>query len=229
MEQYLEASDRNVTGGSVMIDYALKLQELKSQPAHKLKEIGDQWQSPDNLYYGINSKYGPFTLDLFTDGQNSKCPHFYTVEDNALTQDWAEKLKEIGGSAFGNPPYSRSSYHEGQPLTGVGHIMSHALAMREKHGRYVFLLKAATSETWWPEEADHVCFIRGRIGFDVPEWFVPADEKQKPTGAFFAGAIVVFDKTWTGKKFDYIHRDELEQIGKAFIEQMKWLASRGVA
>ncbi|HEK3208591.1 TPA: DNA adenine methylase, partial [Proteus mirabilis] len=46
---------------------------------------------------------------------------------------------------------------------------------------------------------------------------------------FFAGAIVVFDKTWTGKKFDYIHRDELEQIGKAFIEQMKWLASRGVA
>ena len=37
-----------------MIDYALKLQELKSQPAHKLKEIGDQWQSPDNLYYGVN-------------------------------------------------------------------------------------------------------------------------------------------------------------------------------
>ncbi|EPF6395247.1 phage N-6-adenine-methyltransferase [Proteus mirabilis] len=148
-----------------MIDYALKLQELKSQPAHKLKEIGDQWQSPDNLYYGINSKYGPFTLDLFTDGQNSKCPHFYTVEDNALTQDWAEKLKEIGGSAFGNPPYSRSSYHEGQPLTGVGHIMSHALAMREQYGRYVFLLKAATSETWWPEEADHVCS-------DIANWSV---------------------------------------------------------
>ncbi|HID9741333.1 TPA: phage N-6-adenine-methyltransferase [Proteus mirabilis] len=210
-------------------EYSRKLALLKSKSTHKLKEIGDQWRSPDNLYYGINSKYGPFTLDLFTDGQNSKCPHFYTVEDNALTQDWAEKLKEIGGSAFGNPPYSRSSYHEGQPLTGVGHIMSHALAMREQYGRYVFLLKAATSETWWPEEADHVCFIRGRIGFDVPEWFVPADEKQKPTGAFFAGAIVVFDKTWTGKKFDYIHRDELEQIGKAFIEQMKWLASRGVA
>lgn len=229
MEQYLEASDRNVTGGSVMIDYALKLQELKNQPAHKLNEIGDQWQSPENLVYGINSIYGPFTLDLFTDGENSKAPYFYTAEDNALTQDWSAKLKEIGGVAFGNPPYSRSSYHEGQPLTGVGHIMSHALAMREQYGRYVFLLKAATSESWWPENADHICFIRGRIGFDVPEWFVPADEKQKPTGAFFAGAIVVFDKTWTGKKFDYIHRDELEQIGKAFIEQMKWLASRGVA
>ena len=70
------------------------------------------------------------------------------------------------------------------------------MAMREKGGRYVFLIKSATSETWWPEEADHVTFIRGRIGFDLPEWFVPLDEKQQPTSAFFAGAIVVFDKTW---------------------------------
>lgn len=50
-----------------------------------------------------------------------------------------------------------------------------------------------------------------------------------PTGAFFAGAIVVFDKTWNGKPMGYIHRDELEQIGKTFIEQAKWLVLRGVA
>jgi hypothetical protein len=36
--------------------------------------------------------------------------------------------------------------------------------------------------------------FRGRIGFDLPTWFVPADDKQKPTSAFFAGAIVIFDK-----------------------------------
>ena len=50
-----------------------------------------------------------------------------------------------------------------------------------------------------------------------------------PTGAFFAGAIVVFDKTWNGKAIDYIQRSELEQIGKTFVEQAKWLVSRGVA
>ncbi|MDE4731517.1 MULTISPECIES: phage N-6-adenine-methyltransferase [Providencia] len=211
-------------------DYVKKLNSLKLQPTHKLNEIGDQWQSPENLVCGINSIYGPFTLDLFTDGENSKAPHFYTAEDNALTQDWSAKLKEIGGVAFGNPPYSRSSYHEKQAITGVRHIMSHASAMRELGGRYVFLLKAATSEVWWPENADHICFIRGRIGFDVPKWFIPADEKQKPTGAFFAGAIVVFDKTWNGKAFDYISREELEQRGKAFIEQAQWLAKKmGVA
>ncbi|WP_247602676.1 phage N-6-adenine-methyltransferase [Providencia rettgeri] len=211
-------------------DYVKKLNSLKLQLTHKLNEIGDQWQSPENLVCGINSIYGPFTLDLFTDGENSKAPHFYTAEDNALTQDWSAKLKEIGGVAFGNPPYSRSSYHGKQAITGVRHIMSHASAMRELGGRYVFLLKAATSEAWWPENADHICFIRGRIGFDVPKWFIPADEKQKPTGAFFAGAIVVFDKTWTGKAFDYISREELELRGKAFIEQAQWLAKKmGVA
>uniref|UniRef100_UPI0023499E24 phage N-6-adenine-methyltransferase n=2 Tax=Providencia TaxID=586 RepID=UPI0023499E24 len=211
-------------------DYVKKLNALKLQPTHKLNEIGDQWQSPENLVCGINSIYGPFTLDLFTDGENSKAPHFYTAEDNALTQDWSAKLKEVGGVAFGNPPYSRSSYHEKQAITGVRHIMSHASAMRELGGRYVFLLKAATSEVWWPENADHICFIRGRIGFDVPKWFIPADEKQKPTGAFFAGAIVVFDKAWTGKAFDYISREELEQRGKAFIEQAQWLVKKiGVA
>ncbi|HHR6023643.1 TPA: DNA N-6-adenine-methyltransferase, partial [Providencia alcalifaciens] len=119
---------------------------------------------------------------------------------------------------------------EKQAITGVGHIINHARSMRDKGGRYVFLLKAATSESWWPEDADHVCFIRGRIGFDVPKWFIPADEKQKPTGAFFAGAVVVFDKDWKGDRVSYIHREELEAIGKAFIEQAQWLAKKmGVA
>lgn len=205
--------------------YAQELNHLKAQPVHLLKEIGDQWQTPDALFWGINALLGPFTLDLFTDNHNSKCPHFYTVQDNALTQDWSAKLAEIGGAAFANPPYSRSKYHDKHAITGMSNIIHHALAMREKGGRFVFLLKAATSESWWPECADHVRFIRGRIGFDVPNWFVPADEKQKPTGAFFAGAVVVFDKSWNGKPFDYIQHDELIAKGELFIQQAKWLAA----
>lgn len=215
-----------ITKPAPQIKYVQQLNALKAKSAHNLKEVGDQWRTPEDIYWGINSLFGPFTIDLFTDGDNSKCPHFYTAEDNALTQDWSEKLKEIDGAAFGNPPYSRSSYHEKQAITGVGHIMAHASAMREKGGRYVFLLKVATSESWWPEEADHVCFIRGRIGFDVPKWFNPADEKQKPTGAFFAGAIVVFDKAWKGDKTGYVQREELERTGKLFIEQAQWLAKK---
>ncbi|STM57415.1 putative phage AdoMet-dependent methyltransferase [Escherichia coli] len=104
--------------------------------------------------------------------------------------------------------------------------MKHASAMRDKGGRYVFLIKAATSEVWWPENADHIAFIRGRIGFELPVWFIPKDEKQVPTGAFFAGAIAVFDKTWKGPAISYIGRDELEACGEAFLAQVRQQAEK---
>ncbi|MFD2021185.1 phage N-6-adenine-methyltransferase [Pseudocitrobacter faecalis] len=195
--------------------YCQALVQLRSKPAHELKEVGDQWRTPDLLFWGINAMFGPLVLDLFADNSNAKCPAWYTAEDNALTQDWSARLAELEGAAFGNPPYSRSQYHEKQAITGMTHIMNHTMAMRDKGGRYVFLIKAAPSEAWWPDEADHIVFIRGRIGFDLPEWFVPADEKQKPTSAFFAGAIAIFDKTWRGERFSYIDRTELEAKGRA--------------
>lgn len=206
--------------------YCQALAALRSQPAHELKEVGDQWRTPDLLFWGINALFGPLVLDLFADDDNAKCPAWYTAEDNALTQNWSERLDELGGAGYGNPPYSRSQYHEKQAITGMTHIMSYAAAQREKGGRYVFLIKAAPSETWWPEDADHIVFIRGRIGFDLPVWFVPADEKQKPTSAFFAGAIAVFDKSWRGERFSYINRKELEAKGRAFMTLAQFAASK---
>ncbi|WP_414453190.1 phage N-6-adenine-methyltransferase [Enterobacter hormaechei] len=206
--------------------YCRALAELRSKPAHELKEVGDQWRTPDLLFWGINSIFGPMVLDLFADDSNAKCPAWYTAKDNALTQDWSERLAELGGAAFANPPYSRSQYHEKQAITGMTHIMNHTMAMRDKGGRYIYLVKSATSETWWPEDADHIMFIRGRIGFDLPVWFVPADEKQQPTSAFFAGAIAVFDKTWRGESFSYINRTELEEKGRAALSLAQFAAAK---
>lgn len=206
--------------------YSQALQALRCKNTHELKEVGDQWCTPDLLFWGINAVFGPLVLDLFADDSNAKCPAWYTAEDNALTQDWAARLAELGGAAFANPPYSRSQYYNKQAITGMGHIMTHTAAMREKGGRYVFLIKAATSETWWPECADHVAFIRGRIGFDLPAWFTPADDKQQPTGAFFAGAIAVFDKSWRGERFSYISRTALEAKGRAFMMLARFAAEK---
>lgn len=228
-EMTVECEEVNETVAPTVSAYCSKLTELRERPTHLLKEVGDQWRTPDPLFWGINAMFGPLVLDLFSDGENSKCPAFYTAEDNALTQDWSEKLADLHGAAFGNPPYSRTQQHEGQYITGMTHIMAHTMAMRERGGRYVFLIKAATSETWWPEQADHIAFIRGRIGFDVPKWFIPADEKQVPTGAFFAGAVAIFDKAWRGPAMSYISREQLEAQGRAFLEQINWLAGRGVA
>ncbi|WP_409514994.1 phage N-6-adenine-methyltransferase [Atlantibacter sp.] len=206
--------------------YCRELAELRSQAVHELKEVGDQWRTPENIFWGINAMFGPLVLDLFSDGENSKCEAYYTAEDNALTKDWSARLEELNGAAFGNPPYSRASQHEEQYITGMRYIMQHASAMREKGGRYVFLIKAATSEVWWPEDADHIAFIRGRIGFDLPTWFVPKDEKQVPSGAFFAGAVAVFDKNWRGPAMSYVSRKELEARGDAFLAQIRRLADR---
>lgn len=206
--------------------YSQALLDLRSKPAHELKEVGDQWRTPDNIFWGINAMFGPLVLDLFSDGENAKCGAYYTAEDNALTQDWSERLKELNGAAFANPPYSRATKSDDQYITGMRYIMEHVSAMREKGGRYVFLIKAATSEVWWPEDADHIAFIRGRIGFDLPEWFIPLDEKQVPSGAFFAGAVAVFDKNWRGPAMSYISRKDLEAQGDAFIAQIRREAMR---
>lgn len=64
--------------------YCRALVELRNKPAHELKEVGDQWRTPDNIFWGINTLFGPFVLDLFTDGDNAKCTAYYTAEDNAL-------------------------------------------------------------------------------------------------------------------------------------------------
>jgi phage N-6-adenine-methyltransferase len=199
---------------------------MKAAPIHYLKEVGDQWCTPDALFSGINAMYGPLVLDLFADQGNAKCHDFYTAEDNALVQNWSSRLAQLHGAAFANPPYSIAKKHENQFITGMRYIMKHTAAMRELGGRYVFLIKAATSETWWPEYADHISFIRGRIGFDVPIWYRPADKSQVPTSAFFAGAIAIFDKTWNGPAMGYINRDELLARGKVASAPVSLIAPR---
>lgn len=91
---------------------------------------------------------------------------------------------------------------------------------RDKGARMVCLIKAATSEVWWPEGADHIAFIRGRISFDLPEWYVPADKKQEASSAGFACAIAVFDKSWQGKPMSYISREQLKADGETLMQIM---------
>lgn len=213
-------------GNIKLNNYCTALTNIRNQPNHKLKQIGDQWQTPDPLWWGINSMFGPFVLDLFAEESNSKCEAYYSAEDNALSQNWSERLAELNGAAYANPPYSRASQHDGQYITGMRQIMAHTLAMREAGGRYVFLIKAATGEVWWPEDADHIAFIRGRISFDLPAWYRPEEGQPSESSTGFGAAVAVFDKSWRGPKFDYISRDQLEARGATFMAQIERAAQR---
>lgn len=202
-------------------EYLQQVNYLKSKRKHFLKDIGDQWCTPDALFLAIDELYGPLVLDLFSDGENNKCPHFYTESDNSLSQNWALKLRELGGGgAFANPPYSRAKRHQEHYITGMTHIMRHTIAQRELGGRYVYLVKVATSEEWWPgEKADHIAFIRGRVPFDLPKWFIAANKRQEVTTASFGIAVMIFDKTWTGPQISYLYRDELLERGMALMAE----------
>ncbi|MBZ7244167.1 DNA N-6-adenine-methyltransferase, partial [Klebsiella michiganensis] len=52
--------------------YCESLTALRNAPTHYLKEVGDQWRTPDPLFWGINAMFGPLMLDLFADDSNAK-------------------------------------------------------------------------------------------------------------------------------------------------------------
>lgn len=118
-----------------MNHYAQALAELQAQPDHELKQIGDQWQTPKTLAWGLFHQFaptlGPVVLDMFADDCNHLVPHYYDAEDNALTQELAADLRRLGGAAYANPPYSRPcTDSEGNPITGMEAILNYCREQR---------------------------------------------------------------------------------------------------
>ena len=55
----------------------------------------EDWQLTDSFFKILNNRYGPFTLDAFSNSYNTKCPRFYSLFHcpgslgvDALTFDW---------------------------------------------------------------------------------------------------------------------------------------------
>ncbi|WP_270672155.1 phage N-6-adenine-methyltransferase [Aeromonas sp. QDB17] len=211
-----------------MNHYAQALAELQAQPDHELKQIGDQWQTPKALAWGLFHQFaptlGPVVLDMFADDCNHLVPHYYDAEDNALTQELAADLRRLGGAAYANPPYSRPcTDSEGNPITGMEAILNYCREQRALGAKIMLLIKAATSETWWPEDADFIQFISGRIGFEVPSWYVPRDpKKDKPSSSGFASAVVIFDAGWQGERRPEarLRRDDLITTGTIILDMI---------
>ncbi|WP_168404777.1 phage N-6-adenine-methyltransferase [Erwinia amylovora] len=211
--------------------YCKALEELRNRQSHKLKEAGDQWRTPDAIWWGINAKFGPITPDLFADDPNAKCENDYIAEGNALSQGWSSRLATLGGAAYVNPPYGRARQLEDRFISGMVPIMQHTLDMREPGGRYVFFINVATSESWWPDNADHIAFVRGRNSVELPDWYITAEGEPSASSAGFRLAMAIFDKTWTGPPIGDIRREELETTGRRILVQIQRAAMKlvGVA
>ena len=65
-------------------------------------EERNEWQTPDPIYWWATKIFGKCDIDLAATRGNTKCTKFFSKEDNALAQVWAEH----GKRGWCNPPYS---------------------------------------------------------------------------------------------------------------------------
>lgn len=129
----------------------------------------EEWGTPQELFNRLNKEFN-FTIDICASKENTKCPKYYTKEEDALKQEW-------GGVIWMNPPYGRQ----------IGNWVKKAKEIaRQGKATVVCLLPARTDTAWWHDyvmKANEIRLIRGRLKFGDGKGSAP-----------FPSAIVIFKK-----------------------------------
>jgi FtsZ-interacting cell division protein ZipA len=102
-------------------------------------------------------------------------------------------------------------------------ILDWCRAQRDQGAKIMLLIKAATSEGWWPDDADFIQFVAGRIGFKTPNWYKPRDpKKDKPSASGFASAVMIWDKEWKWDRrpVERLSRDQLFTTGRMLLDMI---------
>ena len=109
-----------------------------------------EWRTPPDLFWPLAHKY-KFTVDAAASHLNHLLPHYWTIEDDALRQDWS------GERVWCNPPYGREQKK---------FIIK---AASREADLTMLLIPARTDTVVWHDyifnNADDVQFLRGRLKF----------------------------------------------------------------
>ena len=134
------------------------------------------WATPWALFTEVSKEFN-FVLDAAASKENRKCPNYFSVEDDALKQDWAIKAK--GESVWLNPPYGRN----------IGVWIKKAYQESAKGCTVVCLTFARTDTRWWHDWAmkaaeirlipGRVTFIGGKSAAPAPSCLIVFDEKRR--------------------------------------------------
>ena len=143
------------------------------------------WETPKAFFDQLNRLFG-FTLDACASSENAKVGNYYTVEQNALVQEWQ-------GVVWCNPPYGREQVK----------FIQKAYDESVKHGSTVVCLIPARPDTKvWQDlifaKADQVCFIKGRLKFGNSKDAAP-----------FPSALIVFGDSHDLSEFGKCFTKEL--------------------
>lgn len=98
-----------------------------------------------------------FGYDLAADADNAVASSYYTEEDDALIQSWAEDIPTRSW-AFCNPPFG-----DIEPW-----VRKACLESIEKGANVAMLLPASTGSNWWKAYVHNKCYVlllNGRLTF----------------------------------------------------------------
>lgn len=65
----------------------------------------DTWATPPEIFHALDLEFR-FGFDVCAEHSTAKCPEYWTINDDALKQDWAKAGGVFGQWLFCNPPYS---------------------------------------------------------------------------------------------------------------------------
>jgi site-specific DNA-methyltransferase (adenine-specific) len=135
--------------------------DLKKKQIQR-KRQGD-YSTPPDLFEELDRLYH-FTIDVCATADNAKCPHYFTPEQDGLTQPWSGATWWRPGSeavCWMNPPYHQAEIHKW--------IRKAYEESSSQRGTVVVALLPARTGSWWFHELvlPHatVTFLRGRIKF----------------------------------------------------------------
>lgn len=161
-----------------------KAQNHRQQVARRgrLEKVDDR-RTPDSLWLPLHEEFH-FTLDAAASPENAKCPRYFTVEDDGLTQPWA------WDRVWCNPPYSDC---------GMWAWKANFEAWRGCKLIVMLLPANRTEQGWWQEYIEpfrragqiETRFLPGRIRFDVPEGTYTDRRGNRPP---FGCVLVIWDR-----------------------------------
>jgi phage N-6-adenine-methyltransferase len=110
-----------------------------------------EWATPADFFAQVDAEFH-FDLDACASPDNTKCPRYFTRQENGLAQRWT-------GRVWCNPPYGKT----------ISLWMKKAVeSVRDGDAEIVVCLVHARTDTrWWHEFASkgEVRYLRGRLRF----------------------------------------------------------------
>ncbi|HCE2128184.1 TPA: phage N-6-adenine-methyltransferase [Vibrio parahaemolyticus] len=109
----------------------------------------DKWQTPPAVFEKLNEEFN-FTLDATAEPETALCDHYFTIDDDALTQGWGNQM------VYCNPPYSQ-----------LKDFAKKAQEEAKKGATVVMLVPARTDTKAFHDYLSHgeVRLIKGRLKF----------------------------------------------------------------